>query len=82
MNAIRVTAAPFAFLPRQRGLGARLILLRRKVALLLRARLLEARRPQRPGAPEPSETPEEEPTGPSIDDYWNDPAFWMCIMPH
>jgi hypothetical protein len=80
MSAIRATAVPFALAPPQSGMGALLILLRRKAALVW-AQLLEATKPKRRYSPEPSEDPEE-PIERSPDDYWNDPQFWMCMMPH
>lgn len=79
MNAIRVSAAPFAWAPPQRGIGAMLILFRRKAALV-RVKLLEATARKRRHSPEQSEEPE--PADRPVNDYWNDALFWMCMMPH
>jgi hypothetical protein len=80
MKAIDATAMPFALAPSQSPVGGLLLLLRRRAALAW-AQLREATGPKWRGSPEPSEDPDEQ-VAHSPDDYWNDPQFWMCIMPH
>lgn len=81
MSAIRAIAAPFALAtPHSGGVRATLTLLRHKTTILW-AQLLEAIGPKQPHPLEPSEDPE----GPAerfVDDYRNDPLFWMCVLPH
>ena len=81
MSAIRAIAAPF-MPPTLDGGGVRatLTLLRRK-ATILRAQLLEATGRKRRHPPEPTDDPEE-PAERVVDDYRNDPLFWMCMLPH
>jgi hypothetical protein len=81
MLAIRATTVPSASMPPQSGIGALLILLRRKAASAL-TQFLEAKGPKRRYPPEPVEEPDEEAPARSPEDYWNDPQFWMCMMPH
>jgi hypothetical protein len=81
MSAIRAIAAPFGpASSHSGGVRATLTLLRRK-ATILRAQLLEATGPKERHPLGPREDPEAPAEG-FVDDYRNDPHFWMCMLPH